>query len=104
MNNMYGQIDLTILGDFVRNHPDAVKRVHFNSDGRDHQLINVNLYENREPDKNGNTHALKISLAKEKQLQGEKLYCANLKPSQQQASAPAAPAPAPAEDNGGLPF
>ncbi len=79
MENMFGQIDLTILGRLVRNHPSLVKKVQF-KDG-EHQLLNINVNERQQASDKGHTHYIRASVKKEEMVQGVNYYIADLKPS-----------------------
>ena len=107
MDNLYGQIDLTVLGKLVRQHPDLVKKVNF-KDG-EHQLINVDIFEKQQQDQYGNVATIKASCKKDQQKEGLSYYLANLKVSQyqndnQQQSRPQAAAPQSQNDDDNLPF
>ena len=79
MVNLYGQLDLTILGRLVRNHPSLVRKVTF-KDG-EHQLLNVNVNERQQPSEKGHTHYIRASVKKEEMVQGENYYLGDMKPS-----------------------
>lgn len=79
MENMFGQIDLTILGRLVRNHPSLVKKVQF-KDG-EHQLLNINVNERQQASEKGNTHYIRASVKKEEMVHGVNYYLGDLKPS-----------------------
>ena len=108
MDNLYGQIDLTVLGKLVRQHPELVRKVNF-KDG-EHQMINVDVFEKQQQDQYGNVATIKASCKKDQQKEGLSYYLANLKVSQyqndnQQQSRPqAAPAPQSQNDDDSLPF
>ena len=107
MDNLYGQLDLTVLGKLVRQHPDLVKKVNF-KDG-EHQLINVDIFEKQQQDQYGNVATIKASCKKDQQKEGLSYYLANLKVSQyqndnQQQSRPQAAAPQSQNDDDNLPF
>ena len=108
MDNLYGQIDLTVLGKLVRQHPDLVKKVNF-KDG-EHQLINVDIFEKQQQDQYGNVATIKASCKKDQQKEGLSYYLANLKKSQyqnenQQQGRPQTAAPQSQNDNSDdLPF
>ena len=109
MKNMYGSIDLTLLGRLVRQHPELVKRVQF-KDG-EHQLLNIDVHEKREQDQYGNVAYVKAACKKDDQREGVNYYLANLKVSQFQdeQQAPAQNArtinqPQSDADKDGLPF
>ncbi len=92
MNNsfsLYGAIDLTVLGELVRKHPQLVREVSF-KDGTTHKFINIDINERQQPSDRGATHYMKCSCKKDLQVQGLKYYIADLKPSQFN-NAPATP-------------
>lgn len=78
--NYYGQIDLTLLGHIVRTNPDLIKKVTF-KDGKEHQLINIGVYERKQQSQHGSTHYIKVSCEKDKQVEGCSYYISDLKPS-----------------------
>ena len=108
MKNLYGAIDLTVLGKLVRNHKDLVKTVIF-KDG-EHQLINIDVFAKREEDQYGNVAYIKASCKKDSQKEGLSYYIANLKESKFQEEQQNQPQQQPvsqhddAENNDGLPF
>ena len=69
--NYYGQLDLTKAGIIARRHPELVKKVKF-SDGIEHMLLNVSIFDLQKPDKNGNTVTLKVRCKKEDQVEALK--------------------------------
>ena len=111
MKNLYGSIDLTVLGKLVRNHKDLVKTVIF-KDG-EHQLINIDVFAKREEDQYGNVAYIKASCKKDEQKECLNYYLANLKESkfqdapQQQSQQAHAPQPVQQQEqaaNDDLPF
>ena len=99
MKNMYGSIDLTVLGKLVRNHPDLVKTIIF-KDG-EHKVINIDVFAKREEDQYGNVAYIKATCKRDEQKEGLNYFLANLKESKfqdapVQQSQQAAPAPQPA--------
>ena len=68
---LYGQIDLAVLGDIVRAHPEAVKTF-TTKDGKTHKCINITIGERKTPSTYGHTHFLKVGV-----------FVGDLKPSQQ---------------------
>lgn len=76
--NYYGQLDLTKAGIIARRHPELVKKVKF-SDGIEHMLLNVSIFDLQKPDKNGNTVTLKVRCKKEDQVEGINYYLGNMK-------------------------
>lgn len=90
MGDLYGQIDLTALGNIARNHPEAIKNVNF-KDGSVHQMLNISVASRQQADQYGRTHYIKAGIKKADQKDGVKYYVADLKPSGEQQAAPAAP-------------
>ncbi len=108
MKNLYGQLDLTVLGKLVRQHSDLVKTVIF-KDG-EHQLINIDVFAKRETDKYDNVAVIKASCKKDSQKEGLSYYIANLKESKYQEEQQNQPKQQPVSQQGdaahsdGLPF
>ncbi len=108
MKNLYGQLDLTVLGKLVRQHSDLVKTVIF-KDG-EHQLINIDVFAKRETDKYDNVAVIKASCKKDSQKEGLSYYIANLKESKYQEEQQNQQQQQPVsqqddtENNDGLPF
>ena len=110
MENLYGSLDLTVLGKLVRQHPELVRKVNF-KDG-EHQLINIDVFGKQQPDQYDNVATIKATCKKDQQKEGLSYYLANLKVSQyqndnQQQQQPARQNQAPqqsANDNDDLPF
>lgn len=108
MKNLYGQLDLTVLGKLVRQHSDLVKTVIF-KDG-EHQLINIDVFAKRETDKYDNVAIIKASCKKDSQKEGLSYYIANLKESKYQEEQQNQPQQQPVSQQGdaansdGLPF
>lgn len=102
----YGSIDLTKLGQIVRQHPELVKTVNM-KDGTQHKFLNIDVNEKQQPDQYGNVAYVKVSCKKAEQRQGLNYYLTDLKPSQNSQ-----PQPAPAaqqqqtviNDDSDLPF
>ena len=82
MENLYGSLDLTVLGKLVRQHPELVRKVNF-KDG-EHQLINIDVFGKQQPDQYDNVATIKASCKKDQQKEGLSYYLANLKVSQYQ--------------------
>ena len=106
MENLYGNLDLTVLGNLVRQHPELVREVDF-KDGK-HKLLNIDVYQKQQEDQYGNVATIKATCKKEQQKQGVNYYLANLKVSQyqnnsQQQTQQPAPQLAP-QDDSDLPF
>lgn len=89
--NLFGQIDLTALGNIVRQHPQLVKEVTF-KDGTVHKFINIDVATRQQASDKGHTHYIKVSCKKDQQVQGLKYYIADLKPSQYSNNQSAQPA------------
>ncbi len=106
-NNFYGSIDVTLLGQIVRQQPDLARNVQM-KDGTTHMFVNIDVYAKEQPDQFGNIASIKVSCKKEQRREGTKYYIANLKKSQfgeqqTQQQPPTPPQPTkPADD--GLPF
>ena len=82
MENLFGSLDLTILGKLVRQHPELVRKVNF-KDG-EHQLINIDVFGKQQPDQYDNVATIKATCKKDQQKEGLSYYLANLKVSQYQ--------------------
>lgn len=111
MDNLYGSLDLTVLGKLVRQHPELVRKVNF-KDG-EHQLINIDVFGKQQPDQYDNVATIKATCKKDQQKEGLSYYLANLKVSQYQndnqqpQQRPASQQPAPQQNSGdddNLPF
>lgn len=96
--NFYGSIDLAVLGNIVRTHPNSV-RVVTDVNGNTHKYINIDVYERKEVGKNGDTHYIKAGIKKEDKRDDFNYFIGNLKPSQYQEEREAT-----AEDMGDMPF
>jgi hypothetical protein len=81
MSNYYGSIDLTKLGQIVKQHPELVKTVNM-KDGTQHKFLNIDVNEKQQPDQYGNVAYLKASCKKAEQKQGLNYYLCDLKESQ----------------------
>lgn len=106
MDNLYGNLDLTVLGNLVRQHPELVRIVDF-KDGK-HKLLNIDVFEKQQQDQYGNVATIKASCKKDQQKEGVCYYLSNLKVSQyqnnsQQQTQQPAPPLAP-QDDSDLPF
>lgn len=111
MANYYGSIDLTELGNIIKQHPSIVREVQM-KDGSTHKFVPIDIWDKGQPDQYGNAASMKVSVKKEERKEGVKYYISNLKQSkyEQQPQAPSvlqeAPKPQqqqPTEDLG-LPF
>lgn len=76
----YGSIDLTKLGQIVRQHPELVKTANM-KDGSQHQFLNIDINEKQQTDQYGNSAYLKVSCKKDEQKQGLNYYLCDLKTS-----------------------
>lgn len=83
MENLYGEIDLTILGQIVRQHPEAVRKVKFKN-GTTHQFLSINVNARQQTDQYGRTHFIKAGIKKAEQKQDVNYFIADLKPSNSQ--------------------
>ena len=106
MDSLYGQLDLTVLGNLVRQHPELIKKATF-KDG-EHKLLNIDVFEKQQADQYGNVATIKASCKKDQQKEGVCYYLSNLKVSQyqnnsQQQTQQPAPPLAP-QDDSDLPF
>lgn len=81
MANLFGSIDLTRLGQIVRQHPELVKSVNM-KDGTQHQFINIDINEKQQADQYGNTAYVKVACKKDQQKQHLNYYLCDLRPSQ----------------------
>ena len=102
MDSLYGQLDLTVLGKIVRQHPELIKKITF-KDG-EHQLINIDVFEKQQQDQYGNIATIKASCKKDQQKEGVCYYLSNLNVSQyqnnnQQQTQQPAPPLAPQDDS-----
>lgn len=82
MENLYGQLDLTALGNLCRQHPQLIKKVNFR-DG-EHQLLNIDLFAKQQADQYGNVAVIKASCKKDERKDNLNYYIANLKVSSYQ--------------------
>ena len=112
MANMYGSLDVTELGNIVRQHPELVREVQM-KDGTTHKFLNIDVWEKEMPDQYGNAAAIKVSCKQEERKEGVKYFIANLKQSkfgapQPQPSSVLQQAPPPQtetkKEEGDLPF
>jgi predicted RNA-binding protein YlxR (DUF448 family) len=83
MENLYGEIDLTLLGQIVRQHPEAVRKVTFKN-GTTHQFLSINVNARQQTDQYGRTHFIKAGIKKVEQKQDVNYFIADLKPSNSQ--------------------
>lgn len=78
MANYYGSLDLTELGNIVRNHPELVSEVQL-KDGTTHKYIKVDVWDKGQIDQFGNAAAIKVSCKRDNRINGLRYYIANLK-------------------------
>jgi hypothetical protein len=106
LSSFYGSIDLTRLGQIVRQHPELVKVANM-KDGTQHKFLNIDISPKQQgADQYGNVAYLKAACKKAEQKQGLNYYLADLRlsqNSQQQQAAPPQQAPIPS-GNDDLPF
>lgn len=115
MANYYGSLDLTELGNIVRNHPELVQEVQMR-DGTTHKFIKIDVREKETPDQYGNSASIKVTCKTEERKEGVKYYISNLKQSKfgglqpqptsvlGQPQQPAEVAKQPTDIDPGLPF
>ena len=80
--NLYGQISLTKLGDFVRQHPELVREVVF-KDGHMEKLLPIDVRERTAPGKFGDIAYISCY----DKATGDKAYIADLKVSKYENAA-----------------
>ena len=109
MVNAYGQINLDKIGEIIKSQPDIVKTVTF-KDGTTARMLDINVFTTKNPDRFGNTIAIKARCAKDKVRKDVNYYFGNMKESEEkEKSQPTAqptaqpPEPDPANDPD-LPF
>ena len=83
LSSFYGSIDLTKLGQIVRQHPELVKVVNM-KDGTQHKFLNIDINAKQQEDQYGNVAYIKASCKKGEQKQGVNYYLSDLKLSQNQ--------------------
>ena len=84
MDSYYGSIDLTKLGQLVRQHPDLVKVANM-KDGTQHKFLNIDISPKQAgADQYGNVAYLKVACKKADQKEGLNYYLADLRLSQNQ--------------------
>lgn len=77
MSDYYGQLNLTKLGEIVKNHPELVKEVTF-KDGRKEKLININVNQ-KAIDDWGNAAYIKVPCKEGQKLDKGRYYISDLK-------------------------
>jgi hypothetical protein len=67
-SKFYGQLDLTLIGQIVKQQPELVKKVNFKKDGKEHQLINVSILVNDDgqPNQYGKVGAVRMDCKEKK--------------------------------------
>ena len=104
MDSYFGSIDLTRLGQIVRQHPELVKVANM-KDGTQHKFLNIDINPKQQADQYGNVAYLKASCKKSEQKQGINYYLCDLKLSQHQQQAQSAqPSAEPSNTSDDLPF
>ena len=94
LSSYYGSLDLTKLGQIVRQHPELVKVANM-KDGTQHKFLNIDISPKQQADQYGNVAYLKVACKKADQKQGLNYYLSDLKLSQNsQSQQQAAPQPA----------
>ena len=84
LSSYYGSIDLTKLGQIVRQHPELVKVANM-KDGSQHKFLNIDISPKQSgADQYGNVAYLKAACKKSEQKQGLHYYLCDLKLSQNQ--------------------
>lgn len=78
LSSYYGSIDLTKLGQIVRQHPELVKVVNM-KDGTQHKFLNIDISPKQQADQYGNVAYLKVACKKADQKQGLNYYLSDLK-------------------------
>ena len=96
MNSYFGSIDLTKLGQLVRQHPELVKVANM-KDGTQHKFLNIDINPKQQTDQYGNVAYIRASCKKAEQKQGLNYYLCDLKLSINQQPQVAQPAPAPVQ-------
>lgn len=79
MDNLFGQIDLTLISRLMKEQPSLIKKVQF-KDG-EHMLLNVNVGLRQQPSNIGCTHYIRASVKRDDAVPGMKYYLGDLKPS-----------------------
>jgi hypothetical protein len=89
MENLYGQIELTQLGEIIKANPSSVKVV-TDKNGVQRKYLNIYINERQQVGKYGHTHYIKVGVKKEEQKDGVNYFIGELQP---QKNGNAAPAP-----------
>ena len=106
LSSFYGSIDLTKLGQIVRQHPELVKVANM-KDGTQHKFLNIDISPKQQADQYGNVAYVKAACKKSEQKQGLNYYLTDLKLSQNQQQAAPTTAPTSQAETGStddLPF
>lgn len=77
--NLKGQIDLTRLGEIVRQHPQVVTD-YTDREGNTHKMLNVDILKRKEVSGRGATHYMKVNLYHKTPVSGLNYYIADLSP------------------------
>lgn len=80
--NLYGQISLTKLGDFVKKHPELVREVTF-KDGHKEKMLPIDVRDRTAPGKFGDIAYISLY----DKTSGDKAYVADLKVSKYENAA-----------------
>lgn len=79
--NYYGSIDLTKLGEIIKQHPECVKTVQFQN-GEIHKYIQIDVREKAQKDMYNNVAYIKVPVHLNQQKEGVNYYISDLKESQ----------------------
>lgn len=109
MAYLFGQLDLTKLGDIAKQQPSLIKKVTF-KDGREHKLLNIGIVDLRS-DNHGYNKAVRANCKQDEQINGLNYFIGTLKESDNSNTRPQpqdqnmpAQAPANQDDDNDLPF
>ena len=83
--NSYGQINIDKLGEILKAQPDLIKVVEF-KDGTKARMVNFSVFSTKEPDKFGNTIAVKVNCPKDKVRQDVNYYFGKMKEAEDKPS------------------
>ena len=103
LSSYYGSIDLTKLGQIVRQHPELVKVANM-KDGTQHQFLNIDISPKQQTDQYGNVAYLKVACKKAEQKQWLNYYLSDLRLSQNSQSQQPTAESAPTNASDELPF
>lgn len=79
MSSYKALIDVTKLGDIIREHPQLVREKEM-KDGKVHKFVSVDINERREVSESGATHYIKVNLWKLIPREGMNYYLADVYP------------------------